>query len=473
MLIYITWHFQVGHSQDIPPVQNHLSPTQFELSNGDLVEAERGSILVLENRQVPGSRFIPIHFVRFKSTSKNPSTPIVYLAGGPGGSGIQTAKRGFPFFDRLRETSDVIVFDQRGTGENDMTCPERVYLPIESSLRYEEVLSIFVKETLPCKAYFEKRGFDLSGYTTVESAHDVNDLRKALDLDKISLIGSSYGSHYALAILKLYEETIDRVVISGVEGPDHSMSLSSNFDKHIDDIDALMHEQQTSYDKTLNLKETIRKLLTRLDASPVTISTTNANTDSNENIQIGKFEVQLLLYSLLGRDRSIGQVPKLVFDMYDGEYGEAARMIYRLKSRGQSISAMLILMDGASGASSERLSDLQEQDNTAVLGPVVHFLFPEIAQAWEVPDLGPDYRTLITSERPVLIVSGSMDPRTPISNAEEIARGLLNSWHVTIKNSGHPQDLSSIADLIENFLLGGPITTEFAQGPTLEFVPIR
>ncbi|MBS3820078.1 hypothetical protein KGY73_11340 [bacterium] len=51
------------------------------------VEAERGSFKVLENRSNPDSRPIKLTFVRFESTSDNPGAPIVYLAGGPGGSG--------------------------------------------------------------------------------------------------------------------------------------------------------------------------------------------------------------------------------------------------------------------------------------------------------------------------------------------------------------------------------------------------
>jgi pimeloyl-ACP methyl ester carboxylesterase len=58
---------------------------------------------------------IELAFVRFKSTAKNPGPPIVYLAGGSGGSGIGAARGSrFPLFMALREIADVIAFDQSG-----------------------------------------------------------------------------------------------------------------------------------------------------------------------------------------------------------------------------------------------------------------------------------------------------------------------------------------------------------------------
>src|SRR3546814_18583991 len=45
------------------------------------------------------------------------SSDLVYLAGGPGGSGISAAEGPrFELFMALREVADVIALDQRGTG---------------------------------------------------------------------------------------------------------------------------------------------------------------------------------------------------------------------------------------------------------------------------------------------------------------------------------------------------------------------
>ena len=97
-----------------------IKPYTFENGKGEKVPAEFGTLFVPENRSDPQTNLIELAFVRFKSTAKNPGPPIVYLAGGPGGSGIGTATGSrFPLFMALREIGDVIAFDQRGTGYSD------------------------------------------------------------------------------------------------------------------------------------------------------------------------------------------------------------------------------------------------------------------------------------------------------------------------------------------------------------------
>ena len=114
-----------------------LKPYAFETNDKkDKVDAEFGTVFVPENRSDPESNLIELAFVRFKSTAKNPGPPIVYLAGGPGGSGIGTARGSrFPLFMALREIADVIAFDQRGTGFSNQTSPASIGLLYHSTSR--------------------------------------------------------------------------------------------------------------------------------------------------------------------------------------------------------------------------------------------------------------------------------------------------------------------------------------------------
>src|SRR4026208_2353011 len=111
-----------------------IKPYTFENFRAEKVDAEFGTLLVPENRSNPDTNLIELAFVRFKSTAKSPGSPIVYLAGGPGGSGIGAATGSrFPLFMALREVGDVIAFDQRGTGYSkpNLGCFERLALPLD------------------------------------------------------------------------------------------------------------------------------------------------------------------------------------------------------------------------------------------------------------------------------------------------------------------------------------------------------
>ncbi|MGS0726205.1 alpha/beta hydrolase, partial [Shewanella sp. 0m-11] len=76
-----------------------------------------GSISVPENYAKPDGKQIQIHYVvmpAIKPGSKNQA--LLAIAGGPGQSAIENA-RGFDrMLTKVRQTEDVILIDQRGTG---------------------------------------------------------------------------------------------------------------------------------------------------------------------------------------------------------------------------------------------------------------------------------------------------------------------------------------------------------------------
>src|SRR4029453_12874488 len=69
-----------------------VAPYTFVSRAGDTVRAELGHFRVPEARGSGRSDTIVLAFVRFASTSARPGPPIIYLAGGPGGSGIALAR---------------------------------------------------------------------------------------------------------------------------------------------------------------------------------------------------------------------------------------------------------------------------------------------------------------------------------------------------------------------------------------------
>ena len=82
----------VAAETESPPFGLALEPYDFAPLDGDTVSAELGHITVPENRAKPDGKKLQLAFVRFPCTSETCGSPLVYLAGGPGGSGIGTAR---------------------------------------------------------------------------------------------------------------------------------------------------------------------------------------------------------------------------------------------------------------------------------------------------------------------------------------------------------------------------------------------
>src|SRR5262245_3984851 len=172
-----------------------VSPHTFVSSRHDTIEAEMGRLEVPERHGRKGSRTIELAFVRFRSTSPRPGPPIVYLAGGPGGSGISAARGSrFPLFMAMRALGDVIALDQRGVGQSkpNLECPQTYSLPLDRPLTREIAASRMADSVRACAGFWRSHGVDLAAYNTEESADDLASLADALSVPRIRLWSISY-----------------------------------------------------------------------------------------------------------------------------------------------------------------------------------------------------------------------------------------------------------------------------------------
>ena len=196
---------------------------RFEARSGEVVDAFEGTFVVPENRASPDSRDLTLHYVRFPATSENPGAPIVYLAGGPGGSGIWFAKQWrFPLFMAFREFGDVIALDRRGTGaSNELPgCTSSRMIDDKILIKNIAFVETYQAALQECLRYWADQGIDVRGYNTMESVADLEALRVHLGVEKLTLWGISYGSHLALAALKEMDDRIERIIIASAEGLD-------------------------------------------------------------------------------------------------------------------------------------------------------------------------------------------------------------------------------------------------------------
>jgi pimeloyl-ACP methyl ester carboxylesterase len=135
------------------------------------------------------------------------------------------------------------------------------------------------------------------------------------------------------------------------------------------------------------------------------------------------------------------------------------------------------MMDCASGITAARREQIQREAKGTLLEDIFNFPFPEVCQAWKATDLGDTFRSPVRADVPVLFISGTLDARTPISNAEEYRKGFPNSTHIIIENAVHsdPLFLSSpkIKEGMMEFLKGQPVSVTRIAAPPIKFMPLK
>lgn len=456
-----------------------IEPYVFENSKKEKINTEFGKLTVPENRTNPNSRLIELAFVRFKSTSPNPGFPIIYLAGGPGGSGISAAQGNrFGLFMAMREFGDVIALDQRGTGLStpNLPCRNETALPLDKALTSPELNAFASRELKKCADKWRSQGVDLAGYNTNENADDIESLRQALSAKKVSLWGISYGTTLGLATIKRHGRNIDRAIFAGVEGLDDALKLPTDVERHLADIDRLVKADPILNRQIPDFLDLMKTVLDRLEKQPVTVEVTDSQTKRKVPVVVNKYALQLLTASAIGSE-AITTLPRIYYAASNGDYSEIAPQMLLISEYVGSGSVMSYVTDCSSGASKKRRSRIAREAKNTLLGNAANTEFPEVCAAWGNPDLGKEFRSPVKSNVPILFISGTLDGRTPVSNAEAVRKGFPNSTHLIIEGAWHsdPLFLSSpqIKDVMLEFMRGVPVSTTRITLPPLKFAPLK
>lgn len=133
---------------------------------------------------------------------------LAVLVGGPGQAATSLAGELSTILALIRASYDLLLVDQRGTGgSGPITCA-----PLRASLT--------IKNVAACG---EQIGARRATLTTREDAADLDDVRAALGIDRLSLLGISYGTEIAGQYARTFTAHTGRVVLDSpepIEGPD-------------------------------------------------------------------------------------------------------------------------------------------------------------------------------------------------------------------------------------------------------------
>lgn len=211
----------------------YLHTERYELEDGSYREAQRGLLFVPQDRSRPQAGVLAIVFHRFPARDgADPSTPPIFrLHGGPGFGGIEfdepvDYEKDLAPYTRF---TDVVVVGQRGFAPSRPgTVCEGVKGPTFDPAAPEEERGENLREaSRRCREFWKSRGLALEGINVREAAADVADVARVLGYDRITLWGVSFGSHWAMAVLRDHPALVAWALLGGMEGPDHTYDMPS------------------------------------------------------------------------------------------------------------------------------------------------------------------------------------------------------------------------------------------------------
>ncbi len=400
--------------------------------------AKCGTLTVYEDRAALSGRQIVLKIAVLPALSRDPAPdPLFFITGGPGGAATQDYLPIRSAFQRINQDRDIVLVDQRGTGQSHpLDCP-----PSEDPLSSSDN-EVLEQEVIHCLNQLDA---DLSLYTTSIAMDDLDQVRAALGYDKINLYGVSYGTRAALTYLRQHEDHVRTVILDGVLPQDEPLgiSIASDAQRALDLIFERCATDSACAQAFPDLRQDFKSLLESLDREPVAVRLSHPTTGEPTEVSFTWEQFAQTMRLLSYSQETVALLPLLIHTTQTtGDFSRLAAqhllVSQRLEgniSEGMSHS-VVCAEDAPFFYEGEEFVGNGDAEKQAYLGEWYREL-EKVCALWPVTEVSADFKAPVTSDVPVLLLSGESDPVTPPSNGDQAARTLSNSLHLVAPGQGH------------------------------------
>ncbi len=421
------------------PISNALELEDCRISAGPSsqgINARCGTLVTPQDPDSPDGETIELKVAVVPALDLDPRPdPVVPIAGGPGGSSIEMYATQRGSFEALRRTRDILLVDQRGTGDSSLMDCEADDDLIEGS--YSDELTIQL--TQEC---LEELPHDPRFFTTSVAVRDLEAVREALGYPSLNLYGVSYGTRVAQHYARRYPESTRTVVIDGVIpsglalGPD----IAIESQEALADVFARCAEQEACNEAFPDLQATLTRVLAELAENPVEVSVSGPVSGSPDELTISDAELAVAIRLLLYDPNSIALIPLMINEAGKGNLTPLSATFQMVAESLRS--SMAVGMHNAVVCT----EDVPFYDDATIdyaaledsyMGPDQLSALKAICSVWPSGFIDEGFREPLRFDGPVLLLSGDADPITPPDYAVEAMGELRNARHIALPNQGH------------------------------------
>ncbi|GGA26400.1 alpha/beta fold hydrolase [Dyella nitratireducens] len=392
---------------------------------------------VPENRDDPHGRHISLKLAIARSDAQVPEPDLVtLLAGGPGEAATEAWVLEAPAFADVRKHHDVLLLDQRGTGgSNPLSCKNAEKASDQNALTFD--LDKVRKDVTACLDEVKQKA-DPRYYTTTIATQDLEDVRKALGSPLLDLVGVSYGTRMAQQYLKHYPGSVRSVVLDSVVpnqavlGEDFAANLDDALKKDFAHCAAVPACKQRFGDSM----QTLYQLRDALRANPHKVSFRDPETYETVERPLSEFSLASVVRMFAYQPETAALLP---LSINAAAHGDVGPLLGQAKILSGDLSGDMNNGMSMSVICSEDADLLQPrpQDQNAILGNHLVDALKAQCDVWPHGARPDDFHAPLKSDKPILMLSGELDPVTPPRYGEQILPGLTNGRQLIFKGQGH------------------------------------
>src|SRR5690606_4691953 len=261
-------------------------------------------------------------------------TPLVPIAGGPGQSTIEFFAAYAGAFEAIRRNRDIVLLDQRGTGDSAaLDCP---FDEAQGELEFTPERGR--EEARRC---LNQLPHDPRFFTTSVAVTDLEALREALRVPAFDLYGISYGTRVAQHYARQYPETTRTVILDGVVPPQVALgpAIAIHAQGALDRIFGRCATSAGCNARFPGIAARFAGLKRRLADEPVTVELPHPVSARPETVSFGAAELAGALRMLSYHPSTVALMPLLIDEAWAGNYRPiAAQYLMTSRSIAEALS---------------------------------------------------------------------------------------------------------------------------------------
>ncbi len=411
---------------------------------GRQFDAKCGTLTVPEDRANPSGRQIDLNIAFFPAINREPEPdPLFLLAGGPGQSAIEAFPAMLGLLFNIHQDRDIVLIDQRGTGKSS---PLQCLSPEDEALDDEQALA----KLKSCPVTLDA---DPRLYTTEIAMTDLDEIRTALGYQIINLYGASYGTRAALTYLRMFPQHVRTVTLDAVVDPGFVMFMDTALDGQsaLDQLFIRCETDEACKATFPGFRNEFDGLLARLDESSPEIIIPHPITNKPLDLTVTRRLITSMVFNTLYAPELVATLPLSIHEAYANENYIPLISQAFLVDAGL-YDGMFYAVTCTEDAPMISAAEAAQRSKQSVFGDrTVDFV--AVCASWEKGSVSSEFREPVTSNAPVLILSGGADPITPPWHAEKVADSLTNELHLVFPNMGHG-NLSNLcsSEIFEKFV---------------------
>jgi pimeloyl-ACP methyl ester carboxylesterase len=355
-----------------------------------------------------------------------------------------------PLFQKLNDVRDVVLIDQRGTGNsNPLDCDEDDDQSMQSL--FEDALPQQVVERC-----LETLHADATKYITSIAVEDYDEALTALGYRHVNLWGGSYGTRMALEFLRRHGDRVRTAVLDGVAPPGMKLPLSfvADGDAALERLIADCDADERCRQLYPGLRGMIAQVRGELARSPVRADIQDPRTGEHETISVN----ENVFLSGIFRPLYVAELASLLpYGIASAARGDFNPLLAQNLEFADDISENLSIGMHLSVICAEDVPRITPGDlarlKDSFFGRALVDDFIGACKVWPKGEVPRDFYDPVRSDVPVLLLSGGIDPATPPRHAQQVAQTLTHARHFVAPRVGHGVSLRGCAPrLVESFV---------------------